>query len=141
MFAVRHTHGNRPTAGSGRKGAALIETAVALPLLSVLVFSSIEVANIVYLRQSLNIAAYEAAISATKPGATMTVATTRCGEVLTSRGITEFTLDFTPSVDETTVGGTEVQVDVTAPAYSLSIGPLWLFKDATVRARVKMARL
>jgi len=139
MFVARQQVSTSST--DPRSGAACIEAAMTLPLLCVLVFASIEVANVIYLRQSLNIAAYEAAISATKPGVDTSTATTRCGEVLTGRGITNYTLTFTPQVDEDTPGGTEVQVDVTSPSSSLSIGPLWLFKNATIRARVKMVRL
>jgi Flp pilus assembly protein TadG len=139
MFAgrIRKQRSGRQT----RTGAASIEAACTLPLLCVLVFSSIEVANIIYLRQSLNIAAYEAGISATKPGVDTSTAVTRVAEVLGSRGITGYTLSFTPTVTEDTPGGTEVQVDVSAPSGSLSIGPLWLFKGKTIRARVRMVRL
>lgn len=112
-----------------------------LPILCVLVFSSIEVANIVYLRQSLNIAAYEAGMSVSKPGADESTATLRCQEVLHARNITNYTLEFTPEVTEDTDAGTQIEVHVSAPSGTFSIGPLWLFKGKTIRSKAYVARL
>lgn len=52
--------------------------AVILPLLVTLVFGAIEMSNAVFLRQSLNIAAYEAAKVITRPGNNEALARTRC---------------------------------------------------------------
>lgn len=48
------------TDAQSRCGTAATEMAIAMPLLITLVFGSIEIANAVFLRQSLNMAAYEA---------------------------------------------------------------------------------
>lgn len=141
MKSWRRIQNRQTGAGQPRRGAALIEAAITLPILCVLVFSSIEVANVIYLRQSLNIAAYEAGTSVSKPGVDTVLAETRCNEVLNSRGIEEYTLSFDPAVTVDTPSGTQIEVEVSAPTASFSIGPLWLFRDSTITTRVYMVRL
>ena len=85
-----------------RRGTAATEMAVVLPLLVTLVFGSMEMANAVFLRQSLNMAAYEAAKVVTRPGNNQALATTRAGEILTLRKVTGYTLTFTPTVNTAT---------------------------------------
>ena len=65
------------TVRRGRFGTAAMETAVSLPLLVILVFGAIEMANAVFLKQSMNLAAYEAAKVVTRPGTNAALATTR----------------------------------------------------------------
>lgn len=124
-----------------RRGAAAIETAVALPLLVILVFGSIELANAVFLKQSLNMAAYEAAKVITRPGDNNTLATTRCQQVLAMRKISNYTLTITPTVTARTPTGTQVTVTITAPSSNLSYGPLRFMAGKTSQTTVKMVRL
>ena len=85
-----------------RCGTAAVEMAVTLPLLVTLVFGAMEMANAVFLRQSLNIAAYEAAKVITRPGNNEALARTRCQEILTVRKVSAFTLSFSPTVTTAT---------------------------------------
>ena len=124
-----------------RNGIAAVETAVTLPLLLILVFGSIELANAVFLKQSLNMAAYEAAKVVTRPGDNNALAATRCQQVLDVRKITIFTLSVNPTVTPETPRGTQVTVTVTAPSSNLAYGPLRYMAGRSSSAVVRMVRL
>lgn len=124
-----------------RLGTAATETAVALPLLMTLVFGAIELANAVFLRQSVNMAAYEAAKVITRPGSNEALARTRCAEVLSVRKVTDFTLTFSPTVTTATPRGTQVTVTVVAPASNLTYGPVQFMSGKTITSTVVMVRL
>ncbi len=124
-----------------RSGTAAVETAVTLPLLAVLVFGSIESANAIFTRQSLEVAGYEVAREVTRPGATPTLAATRAQEVLSARGINNYELQITPTITAATARGTEVSVLVRTNATGIGIGPLRFFKDKTLEAQTFMVRL
>lgn len=124
-----------------RCGTAATELAVSLPLLVILVFGSIEMANAVFLRQSLNIAAYEAAKVVTRPGDNETLARQRCQEVLDVRKVSAYTLSFSPTVTTSTPRGTQVTVTLSAPASNLSYGPVRFMLGKTTTSTVVMVRL
>ncbi len=124
-----------------RSGVAAVETAVTLPLLLILVFGSIELSNAVFLKQSLNMAAYEAAKVITRPGDNNTLATTRCQQVLAVRKITNYTLTINPAVTSATPRGTRITVTVTAGPSNLSYGPVRYMAGRNIRSTVSMVRL
>ena len=118
-----------------------MEMAISLPLLVTMVFGAMEMANAVFLRQSLNMAAYEAAKVITRPGSNEALARTRCQEVLTVRKVTTFTLTFSPTVTTATARGTQVTVTLSAPASNLSYGPVHFMSGRTLTSTVSMVRL
>lgn len=124
-----------------RAGAAALEAAISVPLLVTIVFGAIEISNAIYLRQSLNMAAYEAAKVVTKPGANETLARTRCAEILNIRNVSNYTLTFTPTITTATPRGTSVTVTLTGNASNLSYGPVSFMAGKNITARVVMVRL
>ncbi len=124
-----------------RAGAAAVEVAIVVPLMATIVFGAMELTNAIFLRQSLNIAAYEAAKVVTRPGVNETLARTRCAEILSIRGVTTHTMTITPTVTATTARGTAITVDVSAVASNLSYGPVRFMLGRTVSSRVVMVRL
>jgi Flp pilus assembly protein TadG len=124
-----------------RYGTAATEMAVAMPLLITLVFGSIEIANAVFLRQSLSMAAYEAAKVITRPGSNEVLARYRCDEVLAVRKVTAYTLSFSPTVTTATPRGTQVTVTLTATASNLSYGPVQFMAGKMMTSTVVMVRL
>ncbi len=124
-----------------RHGVAAMETAVVLPLLVILVFGAIEISNAVFLKQSLNIAAYEAAKLITAPGNNEVLARTRAGEVLNVRRVSTYTLSFDPVVATATPRGTQVRVTVEASASNLSYGPMKFMIGKSISSSVVMVRL
>ena len=115
--------------------------AVLLPLLVIIVFGAVEMANAVFLKQSLDIAAYEAAKVVTRPGNNETLARTRCGEVLALRKVSAYTLTFSPTVATATPRGTQVTVTLTATAANMSYGPIHFMRGRTLSTVVVMVRL
>lgn len=125
-----------------RKGAATVEAAVCLPLLIVLVFGAVESANGIFLKQSLTIAAYEAAKIAAGPRGTKQAATTRCQEVMAVRDVDNFTITFSPNdLSADTSRGQRIEVTVTVAADAASLGPLWIFNGKSLQKTVAMRRL
>lgn len=125
----------------GRSGAAAVETALTLPLLLILVFGSIELSNAVFLKQSLNMAAYEAAKVITRPGDNNALAAARCQEVLAVRKISGYTMTISPTVTAATPRGTRVTVTVSASESNLSYGPVRYMAGKSMRSIVNMVRL
>jgi Flp pilus assembly protein TadG len=126
---------------ANRLGAATVETAVCLPFLLIMVFSSVELSGAVFLKHSVNLAAYEGARTATRTGDNAANAAQRVEEILLSRRVTSYTYSCNPPVTASTPRGTPIEVTVTAPAGSLSIGPLKLLTGRTIRAKFIMARM
>lgn len=124
-----------------RSGTAVLEMAVSLPLLITLVFGAMEMANAVFLRQSMNMAAYEAAKVITRPGSNEALARTRCQEIMTVRKVSTYTLTFSPTVTTATARGTQVTVTLSAPASNLSYGPMRFMTGKTLSTTVVMVRL
>lgn len=125
-----------------RKGTATVEAAVCLPLLLVLVFGSIEASNAIFLKQSLSMAAYEAAKAAAVPQGTDAAAKQRCSEVMAVRDVSTFDVRFSPaSITSSTPRGTRIGVTITVDADSAALGPLWFFTGKKLSSTVYMVRL
>lgn len=65
-----------------RRGAAAVEFAVCLPVLTLLVFGSIQACELIYLRHGLMSAAYEGSIEASRKNATNRLVVARIDEML-----------------------------------------------------------
>jgi hypothetical protein len=100
-----------------------------------------EMANAVFLRQSMNMAAYEAAKVITRPGSNEALARTRCQQIMTVRKVSTYTLTFSPTVTTATPRGTQVTVTLSAPASNLSYGPMQFMTGRTLSTTVVMVRL
>lgn len=140
--ARRRSRANRQR----RSGAAVVETALLLPLLVLLAFGSIELSNMVFLKQSLSIAAYEGARTATKPGSTAAQADTRIQEILASRNVTSYSVQYTTTnsapivITPITPRGTQLTVTVESSNGGAQFGPLRLFTGRTLRCQTTMVR-
>lgn len=117
--------------GCGRRGlrraVAAVEAAITLPLLIVLVFGAIEIANGVFLTQTLVVAAYEGARVASLSGGTAEEVQARVADVLSRRGLQQYTVTIEPAIDDQVPPGTAITVEVRAPMDSFvrySIGIL-----------------
>ena len=128
-------------ARAARRGVAATETAFMLPILVLVVFGSIELANGIYLKQALSVAAYEGARALSRAGAPVEEGEQRIAEVLAARSITEYDVTISPAITPATPRGTEVSVSVTAPGSTYSIGPVKLFEGISLTRRVRMVRL
>ena len=146
-FRIKRCRGNsthskrRAGNAASRAGAATVEAAISIPLIVTIVFGAIELSNGIFLRQSLNMAAYEAAKVVTRPGINEVLARTRCDEILNIRQVTNYTLTFSPTVTTATARGTAVTVTLVAPASNLSYGPVSFMTGKNTTSTVVMVRL
>lgn len=116
---VRHRVKVRPRQRlADRRGVAAVELAVCLPLLTLLIFGSIQACEALYLRHSVVTAAYEASLELSRPDATDAAVSARIDQVLAVRGVKSATHSIAfaggSSISDATPGAQAV-VTVTAP--------------------------
>ena len=56
-----------PRIQRGRRGTALVEFAISLPILFILIFGGIEIANAIFLQQFVSETSYQGALDAMQP--------------------------------------------------------------------------
>lgn len=115
-----------------RRGVAAVEFAVCLPVLVLVIIGSIEACTMVFLKESLTVAAYEGSRAALKPGASAEDVIARCEEVLAERSVEGGAVDVSPSNIGSTAAGATVQVSVTAPCEPNGVVPVWFYGDASL---------
>ena len=123
-----------------RNGAAVVEFAVVLPVFVTLLLGTIETCNMIFLRQSLEIAAYESARAAIVPGSDdfdINLATT---EILTARRIKNGTVTVTPANFQNAAYGSFIRVNVSAPCNSNSVFALRFYGSKTLTGTVEMMK-
>ncbi|MGD9856164.1 MAG: TadE/TadG family type IV pilus assembly protein [Planctomycetaceae bacterium] len=125
----------RPSTDRSRRGVAAVEFAVCLPVLVLVVFGSIEACTMVFLKESLTVAAYEGSRLALQPTATEADVITRCQEVLTDRKVQAATVQLTPSVLSSVPGGDSIEILVSAPCGSNAVIPVWFYGGTTLTGR------
>ena len=103
-----------------RRAAAVTELAVCLPMLTLVVFGSIQACNLIYLKHGCVTAAYEGTLELAKSNASSDSILTRAQQVLSARGIDAATIRILPTGVEiaATSPGTPFTIEVTAPVPS-----------------------
>lgn len=98
-----------------RRGAAIVEFAVCLPILMLLILGSIEATSAIFLRQALTTSAYEGIREAIRTSSTTAQARDRAQAVLTARRINGSRIQFTPADTEAAPRGSNVVIEISAP--------------------------
>jgi hypothetical protein len=99
-----------------RRAAAATELAVCLPMLTLIVFGSIQACNLIYLKHGAVTAAYEGTLELAKRNATSASIIARAQQVLDARGVSSAQIRITPGSEVNgTLPGTQFVVEVTAP--------------------------
>ena len=80
-----------------RRGAAVVEAAVCGGIIVALTFATLEVCSSIYLKESVTVAAYEAARVGVKRKATFQDAKAQAESILSSRGVKSGTVSISPS--------------------------------------------
>ena len=109
-FVKKHRYNGQ----NSRRGAALVEFAVCMPVIMILILGSMEATSAIFVRQALTTSAYEGIREAIRIGATTDNATNRAQAVLTARQIRGSTIRFTPADVQTVPRGASVVVEVSA---------------------------
>jgi hypothetical protein len=117
---------------SAWRGVAAVEFAVCLPVLVLVVLGSIEACTMVFLKESLTIAAYEGSRVALRPAATEAQIIARCQEVLAERNVQGGSVQVNPSDIVATPSGDSIQVQVSAPCEANGVVPVWFYGGTTM---------
>jgi len=116
-------------AKNSRRGAAMIEFALCLPILLLLVFSIIELGRALMVHQILTNGAREGARLAVIPGSTDAQVFDKIDTYMNNAGISGFSRTVTPSIASASPGD-QLTVDVSVPFNQVSWGTNWLGIDA-----------
>ncbi|MCG6158409.1 TadE/TadG family type IV pilus assembly protein [Rubinisphaera margarita] len=123
-----------------RVGTATVEVAIALPILILLVFGSIETAEFVHLKQDLSICGYEAAKLASRGSSTTSEVTARFNELMTAKGINGASISVSPSLNDGTKAGTEIAITASVVTDSNFNLPMSFFNGKTLDTTIYVTR-
>ncbi|MEM8733553.1 MAG: TadE/TadG family type IV pilus assembly protein [Planctomycetota bacterium] len=121
-----------------RRGAAVVELAVCMPLIALLVFASLEGANMLFLRQAVVQSAYEAAKVAARADGSQARAQRLANDILASRNINPSQISFSPSNVDSLDAGTIFTVTVSAAGDQKSITTIGPFGGLNIEAQATM---
>ncbi|TWT86058.1 TadE/TadG family type IV pilus assembly protein [Neorhodopirellula pilleata] len=119
---------------SDRRGIAAVELAICAPVLILLSVALIELGSLIFVKQSLAIAAYEGAHHGVQPAATATEAIAAAQEILDQRRIQGAQISVIPGDLPRIPAGDLFTVRVTAPSNSNSIAIFRLFTATQLEA-------
>lgn len=120
---------------------AVTELAVCLPLLMILLLGSLEVTGMIFLKQTLTLAAYEGARAAVTSSQTDETVKAVSKTVLDDRKVSGATVSISPSSHQTAPIETWITVTVTAPASKNSVLQGLVSSGRDVTARVTMMKV
>lgn len=129
-----------PPPGLDRRAVAATELAVCLPVLLLLVLGMIESCTMIFLKQSLTVAAYEGVREALEPAAVAADVNACCTRVLADRGVNSPTIVVSPANFETLATGEYITVTVSAPADANAVVPAGFFRGKTLSASATMMK-
>ncbi len=95
-----------------RAGAALVEFAVCMPVFFMITMACVETCRMLYVRQSLKVAAYECARLGIKQGITRDVLEDQCKVILVPRRIRNYTFSCEPADPSTLHYGDTFSVNI-----------------------------
>ena len=111
-----------------------------MPVIVLIVLATIEACAMIFLQQSLSVAAYEGARVALVPGAKASNVTYQCELILDERDVNGATVNVSPSDIPGAAAGTWINVETSAPFSKNSLVGGWLFGNRTLKAAVQMVK-
>ncbi len=129
-----------PQRRPAHRGVAATEFAVCLPLIMVLLLGTLEASTMIFLKQTLSIAAYEGARTAITSNATVTDVEGACNRILTQRSVADSSIAVTPSPLASQSVQSWITVTVSAPASSNSVIQGLFYSSHTVSAQATMMK-
>lgn len=97
-----------------RRGLAVVEAAITIPLIFVVILSTVEICNRIFLQQKLEIIAYEGSRVAIIPDSKFADVQQQVDELAENRGIKNLNLSIEPADFESAPEGTFISITVTA---------------------------
>lgn len=140
MLRIQHPTFKRRRKPPNRLGAQVVEVACVLPLFFLFTMAGIEFGRLLYVRHSVEQAAYEACRVAVTPGSTQELAQQKGGDLLRAVGVRDFTITLAPFPPAAVVNESTrtVTVRVEVPFASNSFLPPTFFRDTVVRSQLTL---
>ena len=123
-----------------RGGVAAAELAVSLPVIVLLMLAMIESCTMIFLKQSVSIAAYEGVRTALLENAVAADVHQATLQILTERRVKGGTITIQPNDFQTLPIGAFIEVSVSAPADSNSVIPGNFFRGKTLTGTATMMK-
>lgn len=123
-----------------KRGAAAVECAIVLPVFVIILLGTIETCTMIFLQQSLKIAAYEGARVALIPKSTTASVEKAAKDILNVRRVKGFNVTVTPSNFPSQAYGTLIRVDVSAPCNENSPFVPFFYNSRTLTGSVEMMK-
>jgi Flp pilus assembly protein TadG len=123
-----------------RRGAALVELAICLPVITLIIFGAIEAAGMVFLKQALVQTAYEGVKVAARRDGTESAARSAAASVTQGRNLDGVQITFDPRDVENTPRGTKIRVQVSAPADDNSLINFGFFRGRQLSVEAVMLK-
>jgi len=130
--------GRRPAERRLRRGAAMVEFAMVVPIVFTLAFAAIEFARVLMIRHAVDNAVYESARLAMIPGSSSAEARGESERLLRVMGITDFLVEVVPAVLEKETP--QVTVRITVPLDGNSYIPQQFFAGRAIRRELTLRR-
>jgi Flp pilus assembly protein TadG len=140
MSVIQFEHRKRRQPQLLRRAAAAVELAVCLPIIVILVFGALEGANIMFCRQAMVQAAYEACKHASRVDGTSAGAKRLAQDVLTARRVKSANITLSPADVSTTQVGQDVTVRITVNSSSRTFTGLGLFSGRLIDVSATMQK-
>ncbi len=113
-----------------RKGAAMVEFAICLPILVAVTLAFIDLTNLVYFRQTIKVASYDAAREAAEPSANTASVQAAVDRLLDLRGIENYAVNL-PTNFESVQRGTLMTLSLSVPLSEMtSFSGMSLWEDS-----------
>jgi Flp pilus assembly protein TadG len=123
-----------------RRGTALVELAVCLPLLSFLMIASIDACAMIYTDTSLTIAAYEGTREGIRKQGTTADVRERCEEILLARRVTDPDITIEPADVAAAERGTAIRVIISCPSAGNTMLPSGFYTGKSLQASCTMLK-
>jgi Flp pilus assembly protein TadG len=121
-----------------RRGVAVVELAICLPVLVLLLLATIEACVMLQMRQNVAITAYEGARIGIMPGTDASAVQMQCEMLLNDRSITDYTITTSPSDLDSMEPGDLLTVTVEVDCVANSIVGGAFFQGKTISESVVM---
>lgn len=104
--------------GQKRRGAVTVEFALCASIFFMFIFGMLEISRYLYVQQSVQMSAYEAARAGVIPGATHADVQARGNELMAATGVSVFSMNITPAVINNLTENVSVTIDCNFAANS-----------------------
>ncbi|MDP7016747.1 MAG: pilus assembly protein [Pirellulaceae bacterium] len=131
---------NRRSRSRRRRGGAIVELAIALPLLTGVVVATMELSGVIYNMQALQSTAHECAREAARRSGTNGRLQTLGKSILSQRGLKGAVIRTSPGNIANLNRGTEITVTVSAPYSNNSWLPHSFFNRRAMQAQTVVVK-